>query len=202
MTRRSTAGPRSCRLRRQVVLAAFVVVVVGTSCASGPGPGQPTSETTTGTVTPETTLPGSPSRAPTTESLGDPVDATPGKVVLAPLMDVFEVGRAVEATASNGTAEVIYVEDLHTGCSIAVLEHRRDDRWVPLPDCGAERQAAVLAIGPGRGRSIEIEPASVADVGSPLMPGTYRLVVGWRTAPGPEGFTARRSYSSPFQIHE
>lgn len=202
MTRRSTADPLWCRLRRHVAVATLGLVVLSGACESGGGSGQPTPETTTGTVTPDSTRARTPSRASTSDALGDPVDTSPGRVLVAPLMDVFELGRAVQATAGNGTAEVIYVEDLHAGCSIAVLEQRRGDRWVALPDCGAERAAAVLAIGPGRGRSIRIEPESLIDSGSPLVSGTYRLVVGWRTAPGPEGFTARRSYSSPFQIQD
>ena len=61
-----------------------------------------------------------------------------------------------------------------------VLERRSDAEpggWVALPDCGSERLATVLAIGPGRGRTIRVDPASLAAEGQPLVPGTYRIAV-------------------------
>lgn len=155
-----------------------------------------------GTVTPMTTDPDQPttSAAPTDEeSLGKLMATTSGQIVVEAAEAVFDSGQVVSGTVSNGTVETIYVEDLRTGCSIAVLQRQETD-WVSMPDCGAERMAAVRAIGPGRGRAIVIDPQSVESSGGELDSGTYRLVVAWRTTPDQQGFKDPQSYSAAFEI--
>jgi len=193
--------------RSLVLPSALGILLTACGLGSSGAAGNSPHATTPGAVAPGTATPSSPhSGMPTAGTslgdgkLGDPGAATTaGRVTVVPGSALFERGRPVLAVVANGTAESIYVEDLHTGCSIGVLQ-RQENGWVALPDCGAERKAAVLAIGPGHGRTLAIDPASLDALGSPLVRGTYRLAVGWRTAPHPEGVDEQVSFSAPFQV--
>ncbi len=103
----------------------------------------------------------------------------------------------IEASITNGRDDTVYTEDLRTSCTIAVLERQDQKQWTPLPDCGAERTASVLAIGPDRRRTIKITAESLDGA---LTPGTYRLTVQWRTAPAPEGQFGNQTHSQPFEL--
>lgn len=185
-------------------LTAGLLAAVVSACTGGSGNG--TAGTASGTVDPQPAPSGSqslqppvPTGTPPGEDPGDPAQTVPGQLVVRSLAPDFNPGEPVRAEFSNGTGTTVYVENLRTACSIAVLQ-RLDADWVSLPDCGADRKAAVLAVGPGRGRSIEIPPAGVEPAGSAFPSGTYRVSVAYRTEPGPEGLAEQRVHSEPFNI--
>jgi len=115
----------------------------------------------------------------------------------------FSLNEEIVAVVANGLRREIRVQDLRTGCSVGVLERRAaagQDLWKALPDCGSERRSVVLQIAPGRGRTIRIEPQSVAAAGTALRAGTYRLVVQWTTGATLSGADQTSSTSVPFTV--
>ena len=191
---RKTCAMTHQRTRPTSVLAVTVLVVTlcwTSSCSSE----TPPAATPSGTATPQTTAPPPPTTSP--PSQGEPAETTPGRVTLTASSTTFNLEEDIEASVANGRDATIYTEDLHTSCTIAVLERQEQKQWTPLPDCGAERAASVLAIGPDRGRTIKITAASLNGA---LTPGTYRLTVQWRTAPAPDGQFENETHSQPFEV--
>lgn len=175
------------------LLIAGLLVLAVSACESGAGSDE--EDSTPGIATPQTEAPPTATATPSGDDSGEPVETIAAEVAVRPAQAGYRVGEPVVAVVGNGTTATIYVENLHTACTIGVLQ-RREETWVSLPDCDAERKAAVLAIAPGHGRTITM------DLGAALPAGTYRIAVGWRTTPGPDGGEERRSYSDPFQISE
>lgn len=181
---------------------ASLVVVAGAGCApvenpdeggsDGAGLAEPDDPQPTGTAHPW---------APGGEDgpMGVATSVPREGVVLWLTQAAFGAAEPLVATVANGTRSAIYVEDLRTGCSIAVLERRTSSGWVPLESCGSERQQAVLEIPPQHARTIRIDPAGLAAEGQPMTGGVYRLVVPWGTS-GTAGDTGLRAVSAPFEV--
>jgi len=174
-----------------LLLAGALGLMTAVSACGATGAGGAAGRSSPGTVDPDaqqsTTADPSPD-AGEDGARGRVVVATPGAVTVIAVHGDFLAGGRISAIVANGTAGDIYVQDLRTACSIAVVERESDaaqHQWQPLPDCGAERLAVVLAIAPGHGRTVRIDPRSLASAGAPLVPGTYRLAVPWRLAPQP-----------------
>jgi len=135
------------------------------------------------------------------EPLGHAAATKPGSVSVTPSGTSLDSADVIVAVVANGTAHTVYVEDMHTACSIAVLERQQaGDTWEPLAYCGAERLPLVLAVGAGRGRTVSIDPAILDAAGFALTAGTYRLSVGWRSAAQPAGVVEESVHSAAFQI--
>ena len=174
---------------------AVTLLVLALSWTSACSSGIPPAATSTGTATPQTTAP--PARMTSPPSQGEPAEGTPGQVTIVASSTTYTVEQDIEASITNGRDDTVYTEDLRTSCTIAVLERQDQKQWTPLPDCGAERTASVLAIGPDRRRTIKITAESLDGA---LTPGTYRLTVQWRTAPAPEGQFGNQTHSQPFEL--
>jgi hypothetical protein len=144
-------------------------------------------------------------------SNGENVTTTPGEVTVSvtatPATRNQRPGprnsadRSITAEVGNGTGADIFVDDMHTACSIAALERRvnaADDVWEAFEDCGSERLPRALAIGPGRGRTVRIDLSARSADGHPVPPGTYRLSVAWSTSE--DGADRTVATSAPFEI--
>ncbi|MDP9240607.1 MAG: hypothetical protein M3O55_08230 [Actinomycetota bacterium] len=179
--------------RRSLVVFGALGLLLATGACGATGAGRAAGQTSPATVDPDAAQPRAADPSPYAGedgARGRAVATTPGQVTVAGLQGDFLAGGKLTAVVANGTAGDIYVQDLRTACSIAVVERETDatgPRWAPLLDCGAERLALVLPIAPGHGRTVRIDPQSLSAAGTPLAPGTYRLVVPWRRAPQAAG---------------
>lgn len=138
--------------------------------------------------------------------LGVPAQVEAGRVTISLSADSYAPGEAIATTISNGLRQTLYVEDSKSDCSIVTLERLEGGNWRPLPGCGMERLPLVVAIGPGRGRGVTINPLSthfgVAPGGSEpaFGSGRYRIKFTYRLAPGPEGQEREATRSEVFHI--
>ena len=179
------------------------------SAGTSPGPGSesPTPEPMPpgSVVAPDTSATPGPSLTP---DFGTPVPVTvePGQITILLSEPVYPKGQWVEATVANGFAQTIYTEDSKSDCSIAILERWDGVAWQPLLDCAMGRAPLVVAIGPGQGRTVTINPLStdfggIAGATEPaFIAGTYRIKFTYRLAPEPEGEEPYEAYSKTFDL--
>jgi hypothetical protein len=179
----------------RVVLVLGILLLVA---ACGGTASQAGSSGTGQTVQPGTS--GTASAEPTEPAIGTFVSPTAGAVTVVPSVDAFGHGDGVRAIVSNGRDAPVFLEDLHTGCTVAVLEMKQEATWVAQPDCGSEREASVVEVPAGLAFRFSIDPASIAAEGRSLEPGTYRLSVGWRSSAGPAGVVEQTVHSDTFRI--
>ena len=113
--------------------------------------------------------------APPPADLGDLVPVDPGKLTVALSKTLYGEGETIGALVANGLEHVIYTEDSKSDCSIALLEQWEAGSWRPLRGCAVERLPGVVAIGPGRGRTLKIDPHSIH---FGVKPGSLRPAFG------------------------
>ncbi|HTD48924.1 MAG TPA: hypothetical protein VK881_16790 [bacterium] len=150
-------------------------------------------------------LPNAPAGARGAADLGMPMTVQPGKVSIVLSAPVFKEGDVIRAVIANGLERTLYTEDEKTDCSIVFLERSGADTWHPVPGCALGRAPLVVAIGPGRGRAVTINPFSFhLRMGMPTSTkpavgaGTYRIRFVYRVglAGGSQEFAAiSRSFS-------
>lgn len=138
---------------------------------------------------------------PANDDLGDPAQSSSGVVEIKLGSRTYRAGETVRATITNGLIRTIYTEDSKTGCSIVTLERQNQTEWEPIVGCSVERAPIEFAIGPDRGRDVEIDPksehfASASDLG----PGIYRIRFTFRFDKGAEGGEANEVISETFEI--
>src|SRR4051794_37767788 len=181
-------------------LSAGVLLLLLAACGAtaGQAGGEPGSPGAGQTIRPGTT--GAASPEPTEPAVGAYVPATPGAVTVVVRAGTFEGGVPIHAVVVNGRDIPVFVEDLHTGCTVAILEMELPSAWSAQPDCGSERLPRVVEVPPGLGFRFSIDPASIAAEGRALEPGAYRLSVGWRSAAGPAGVVEATAHSETFRI--
>ncbi len=179
--------PRWCWL-----LLSALVLACTTSAQEEPGGTEP------GLLPPDPPATAAP--APPAAGLGEPVTVLPGVVTVQAGGGDVALGAPLTGEVASGLGVTIYLEDMHSDCSILTLERQDGAAWLPLGECAMERAARVLAIGPGRGRAVTIHPGSVHFAATPVTAGTYRLVARyWLTAaPGPDA--AEVAVSAPFTV--
>jgi hypothetical protein len=187
---------------RVTVAILVLAVMVLSACEPVAGTGEPEPSYPGKTKVDPDTLLNAPSQS-RPEDIGEPVEVIPGQVTLSLSRSGFSQEEVIEFTVANGLDQVIYVEDMKTSCSIAILEVQEDNAWTPLFNCGMERMSMTLAIDPGMGRVVSIDP-SRADVAVPgkssLDPGTYRIRFIYRIEPGPEGDEPFSVLSEEFSV--
>ena len=131
--------------------------------------------------------------------LGMPMAVESGKVSVVPSAPAFKQGDVIRAVIANGLERALYTEDEKTDCSIVFLERSGADTWHPVPGCALGRLPLVVAIGPGRGRVVTINPFSIhLRMGKPptakpaVGAGTYRIRFVYRVdlAGGAQEFAA------------
>lgn len=186
--------------KRRWLVVGVLGLLLATGACGDTGAGRAAGQTSPATVDPDAAQSATSNRSPDAGEdgpRGRAVATTPGAVTVVAVQGDFLAGGKLTAVVANGTSGDIYVQDLRTACSIAVVERETvaaGQGWQPLPDCGAERLALVLPIAPGHGRTVRIDPQSLSTAGTPLVPGTYRLVVPWRaTAQGASADRVARS---------
>ena len=128
-----------------------------------------------------------------------------GKVSVVPSAPALKQGDVIRAVIANGLERTLYTEDEKTDCSIVFLERSDAGTWHPVPGCALGRLPLVVAIGPGRGRVVTINPLSIhLRMGKPptakpaIGAGTYRIRFVYRVglARGGQEFAAlSRSFS-------
>lgn len=144
---------------------------------------------------------------PQAADLGMPVKTEPGKVSVLLGAPSFREGEKIRATVANGRRQTIYSEDSKTDCSIVILERWAGKSWQPILGCAVGRAPIVVAIGPGRGRVVTIDPFSfhlrmgTPDTSKPVLrAGTYRIKYAYRLGPGPEFEEPYTGFSPTFHI--
>ena len=139
--------------------------------------------------------------------LGTPMNVHSGEVSVVPSAPAFAQGDVIRAVIANGLERTLYTEDEKTDCSIVFLERSDADAWRTVPGCALRRVSMVVAIGPGRGRVVAINPFSIhlrmglPPTGKPAPgAGRYRMRFVYRLGltPGARQFAA---FSRPFSIH-
>jgi hypothetical protein len=192
------------RALRPLVIIIGVVLAL-TACTAGGTSSEPSpTGTATGRVDPDPSASTEPPAASPMNgdgSRGEVLPTTAGEVTVTAKPAHVAVDSVITAEVGNGMAEDIYVVDLRTNCSIAVLERRvsgADDSWERYEDCGSERLARTLAIGPGLGRIVRIDPDALSAEGQPVPPGIYRLSVTWSTTK--DGADNTVTASAPFDV--
>ena len=128
-----------------------------------------------------------------------------GKVSVVPSAPALKQGDVIRAVIANGLERTLYTEDEKTDCSIVFLERSDAGTWHPVPGCALGRLPLVVAIGPGRGRVVTINPLSIhlrmvkPPTAKPAIgAGTYRIRFVYRVglARGGQEFAAlSRSFS-------
>jgi hypothetical protein len=182
------------------IMAAFIA---GIFLLSACGPTQ--DQTQPGQVPAEP--PGTPATAgPTpTPDLGAPVKTEAGKVTLTLDAKAYPMGQKIRVTVANGLDRTIYSDDMKTSCTILIVEQESAGKWSPVPGCPMERMPFSVAIGPGMGRTIEIDPgASLFDGVQPgqsgLPAGNYRIRFTFRFAPEEGAAETESSLSDTFSV--
>ncbi len=146
--------------------------------------------------------------SPGPADLGTPVKVIPGKVGVVLGTLAFREGERIRATIANGLQQTIYTDDAKTDCSIVFLERRVENDWQSLQACPLGRAPRVVAMGPGRGRAVTIDPFSVyLRLGAPpdgarpaLRAGRYRIKFTYRLSPTPEAEEPFVVFSPTFPI--
>ncbi|MEU1965135.1 hypothetical protein ABZ541_01650 [Micromonospora sediminicola] len=132
-----------------------------------------------------------------------PAPATPAGTADTVVTVTVSVGGAdgrIAVTVTNGSQVSVYADDLRTDCSPVLLERRAGDTWTAYDNCGVERAGSVVTWAPGERREFRLDPAGGDGVVPPAPAGVYRVTLGFRRSPAPEGTVAERVHSAPFRI--
>jgi hypothetical protein len=185
-----------------VVMSAVLALAACAASDQGAAAGSTSSSTVQSTVQPSTESPGTapPPTEPSSPEIGRFVDVTPGAVTVVPADAARDSRSGIGGFVANGLDHPIFVEDLHTGCTVAVLEMQGGNAWTAQPDCGSERLARVIQVPPGLSLAFTVDPASIEAEGRTLASGTYRFSVAWRSTEGPEGAVDQTSASAAFLL--
>jgi hypothetical protein len=167
------------------LVTAIVVCMLVMLCTADGEPGtQPTSPAIILPLTPP--QPASPSVGAPSD-LGQPATTVPGQVSVLMAPSAYAEGNVIQVTVTNGLGSTIYANDEKTDCSIVTLEQWTGDAWEPIMGCGLRRSPATIPIGSGRGRDIQIDPASSNFGRAPgelgFGAGTYRITFTYRLDP-------------------
>ncbi|HZM79448.1 MAG TPA: hypothetical protein VFC19_27270 [Candidatus Limnocylindrales bacterium] len=143
---------------------------------------------------------------PPPASIGTPVPVPAGKVEVRLSKASFGVGEAVRLTVANGSGKTIYTEDFKTVCSIVMLQRAEGGgAWKDIDGCGLGRPTVTVAIGPGLGHTVEIDPNSthLRDGGNRtgFAAGRYRIKFGYRFDRDRMGEEPLVVYSPEFTVH-
>lgn len=144
-------------------------------------------------------------------SAGAPVEPeagqlVPGQVTVVPSAASYAVGEAITAAIFNGLEQTIYAGDVKSDCSIAILEQETGTGWQPMLACGVARPSLAVAIEPGQGQVVIIDPLSFnfqAISGSTepgFGAGTYRIKFSYRFVPKPDLPEPDAAFSEAFQV--
>ncbi len=156
-------------------------------------------------ATPGSVEPGQPSGSGEGQALGglgEPVQASPGRVTITLSAPSYAGGQVISAVIANGLDRTVYAENSKSDCSIAVIEQREGVTWQPIVACGLRLPPVTVAIGPSRGRTVTIDPSSsnFAPPLGQLEAGTYRLTFTYRASEKPQGEEPLAARSPAFQI--
>ena len=143
---------------------------------------------------------------PAGPDLGDPGKTERGRVTVRVGAPAYIAGGVITVTIANGLSQTIYSQDMKTDCSITILERSDGTRWEPILACLMERAPIAVAIGPGRVRTVAINPRSF-NFANPrgagmvaLRPGPYRITYTYRLKPGRQGEEPYAAHSPTFWI--
>jgi hypothetical protein len=137
---------------------------------------------------------------------GVPATVQPGQVTVEMSATSYAEGEAIQGTVANGLEDTIYTEDMKSDCSIVILEQQAGEAWQPIPGCAMERAPLILALDPGHGRVVTLDPLSIhfkdgsASQAPAFEAGTYRIRFTYRLEPGPEGEEPLEAFSDTFTI--
>jgi hypothetical protein len=155
-------------------------------------------------ATGDLSLPGTPDQAST--PAGTPVIVESGTVIIEVGTLTYKVGDVITATVANGSAETIYTQNQQSDCSIATLEQGEGANWQPLLGCNIESLPRQVAIAPGQGEMVTINPLSthfnvIPNIAKPAFgEGTYRLKFSYRLTPNETATEPIVVYSAMFTI--
>src|SRR5207244_1969271 len=144
--------------------------------------------------------------APPPPESGSQVPLVKGEVSVRLDAGGYRVGAVIPVTVSNGMDRPVYTEDFKTACSIVILQRGDGGGWTDITGCALGRPTATVTIGPGLGRQVEIDPASVhLNRGAPpgtraFGAGTYRVKFTYRVEPAVGGEDPLTAYSPEFAI--
>ncbi len=144
-------------------------------------------------------------------SAGAPVEPetgqlVPGQVTVALSAASYAVGETITAAIFNGLEQTIYAGDVKSDCSIAILEQETGTGWQPLIACGVARPSLAVAIQPGQGQVVTIDPLSFnfqaisGGAGPGFGAGNYRIKFSYRFVPGPDLPEPDAVFSEVFQV--
>jgi hypothetical protein len=138
--------------------------------------------------------------APDEGDLGVPMEVVSGQVTIELSSILYAKGQAIGVTIANGLEQTIYTNDMKSACTIAILEKKVDDKWVPLIGCGMERLPLAVAIGPGMGRTVTVDPDDPIFDGTRPDQGTYRIRFTYKLVPEKDADEPLESISAEFTI--
>jgi hypothetical protein len=135
---------------------------------------------------------------------GSPVPIVAGKVTVKVGAASYQAGAVVTATVANGLDRAIYTEDFKTVCSIFILQRSEVGVWTDITGCKLGRPTLTVIVGPGLGRSAQLDPNSFHLTGGRTGPafgaGTYRVKFTYRLDPEVGGEDPLVAYSAEFAI--
>jgi len=140
------------------------------------------------------------------DDLGKPAEVKRGQVTVSMEQATYKEGAIVSARIANGLEGTIYAQDSNSDCSIAMLERREGDAWTRVPGCNVERIAAIVAIGPGRTRTVSINPLSrhfgvtTRSTKPAFGAGLYRMRLSYRLKPEASASDPQAVSSETFRI--
>lgn len=137
--------------------------------------------------------------------LGEPMLVQPGEVSIELGETVYTLRDTIRIDVKNGLSDPVYATDRKTDCTILLLLRWTGKLWEGLSGCLIEGRVLTVAIGPGRGRLVDIDLTSgnmklAAGRPSPrLGPGWYLLKLSFQLVPAGPGdlFSV---YSQPFLL--
>ena len=135
---------------------------------------------------------------------GAPVPVVRGAVSVTPDAGEYRMGAVIKVTVANGTERPVYTEDFKTACTIVTLQRRDGADWTDMIGCALGRPTETVRIGPGLGRTAELDPASIHLNNTPGGPGfgtgSYRLMFTYRLDPAPGTGNPSVVYSEQFAV--
>jgi hypothetical protein len=173
----------------------------GSPGGSGAGDGGSVSAVTTSA---SPVVSGQPVPSPPSGDAGSTVPVEPGKVSVTVGASAYPVGTVVSATVANGLDRPVITTDFKTGCTIVILQRSTGGGWTDLTGCQLRRPTMVVTIGPGRGRTVTLDPGSVhltnSGAASGFGAGTYRVKFTYALESGGDGSEPLTAYSGDFTI--
>jgi hypothetical protein len=182
-----------------VMLAATTLAAA--ACGGTPSGGQdasaaPSASSSPSATTPPTEEPGQGSDAP--------VPVTTGKVTVTLGTQAYSTGAIITVTIANGLDRAVYSEDFKTACTIVTVQRLNGGVWTDITGCKLGRPTMTVAIDPGQGKTLQLDPNSfhlTGGRGGPAFPpGTYRVQFTYRYDRAMLGEESLAAYSAQFTI--